>query len=151
MLKESEVYTDGHLNITYVIDAPVETVYNAITDSESIKNWMGPVGVYCDDVKQDLKLGGAYEFDMRDEIGEHIAFGEYKEIIPNEKISFTWEWKDGDFHDSEVTINLAEKDGQTQVILDHKKLPSKESGEDHCKGWTSSLDKLENFLYKSSA
>jgi len=138
------------LNITYTIDAPIESVYSAFTNTESIKDWMGPEGVYCDDVKQDLKKGGAYEFDMHDETGEHIAFGEYKEIIPNEKLYFTWEWKDGDFHDSEVTVNLSEKDGQTQVILDHNKLPNKKAGESHCKGWTSSLDKLENFIYRKN-
>ena len=151
MLKESKVFDDGHLDITYTIDAPLESVYSALTESESIKNWMGPEGVFCGDVKQDLKEGGEYEFDMRDESGEHVAFGKYKEIIPNEKLYFTWEWKDGDFHDSEVTVNLSEKDGQTQVSLHHDKLPNKKAGESHCKGLTSSLDKLENYIYRKNA
>jgi len=111
---------------------------------------MGPEGVYCDDVKSDLQAGGHFEFDMHDETGEHIAVGEYKEIIPNQKLAFTWEWKDGDFHDSEVTVNFAEKDGLTQVTLNHKTLPNKQTGEDHCRGWTSSFDKLENYLLRKN-
>ena len=42
-------------------------------------------------VTSDLKVGGRYEVDMRDnEGGRHMQFGEYREIVPVSRLVFTW-------------------------------------------------------------
>jgi len=62
---------------------------------------------------------------------------------------FTWQleededWKN---HNSIVTVEFFDHEGDTELRLTHEKLPSEESRDDHNEGWNSLLDKLEKFV-----
>ncbi len=77
------------------------------------------------------------------------VFGEYRELVPEKKIVFTWKWDDDDVwenRNSVVTVELFDAAGGTELHLRHEQLPSTESRDRHNEGWNSVLDRLGKFL-----
>ena len=75
--------------------------------------------------------------------------GEYRELQPDKKVVFTWQWEDDETwenHTSLVTVELDDAEGGTQVTLTHEQLPNEASREAHTKGWNSAFDKLEKLF-----
>jgi hypothetical protein len=54
------------IEITRVLDAPTERVYQAFTDPDQFARWYGPVGfpVHRDTVEVDARVGGRQRFEM---------------------------------------------------------------------------------------
>ena len=140
------------LEIKRFINAPRERVYRAWTDVEQLKQWFGPEKVQTRDIKADGRVGGEFRWDLVNSDGEEMTMrGEFRELQPNKKIVFTWQWQDDEDwqnHISVVTVELTDRDGGTEVRLKHEKLPSEESRDGHNEGWNSALDKLERFVSK---
>jgi uncharacterized protein YndB with AHSA1/START domain len=87
-------------------DAPIDDVWDAVTDPERISRWFLPV-------TGDLKLGGRYQT-------EGNAGGVIKVCEPPRRLGVTWEMgetKESDF--SEVELRLSEVDGGTEFTLEH--------------------------------
>jgi|SaaInl5LU_22_DNA_1037371.scaffolds.fasta_scaffold05789_6 uncharacterized protein YndB with AHSA1/START domain len=145
MIENSEV-KDGVLTMSCMFDANVSRVYQAWADPSNISQWMGPGTVTCESVDIDLQVGGKYRLAMRTDDGVMTAFGEYREIETDSKLVFTWQWENGSFTDSLVTLNFSEVEGQTRLQLIHTELPDQGVAEHHGQGWTGSLVKLEHFL-----
>jgi len=140
------------LEIKRIINAPREHVYRAWTDPVQLKEWWGPEGVRTRNFTADARVGGKYRWDLFNQDGEEMSvFGEYRELIPGNKIVFTWKWDDDEdwkTHDSVVTIELADCDGGTELTLTHEKLPSEASRDRHNEGWSSVLDRLGEYFNK---
>src|ERR1700758_258427 len=138
------------LEIIRFINAPRERVYAAWTEPAELQRWFGPEEVRTIKIAADVRVGGKYRWDLVKQNGEEWAcLGEYRELIPDRKIVFTWKWDDDEAwenHDSVVTVELSDRDGGTEVKLTHEKLPSEESRDRHSEGWSSVLDRLEKFL-----
>jgi len=145
MLKNSTV-KDNELELSYFIESTSEEVFSAWTDAEKMVKWMGPGSVVCEKVEIDLKVGGQYSINMNTDDGVRIAKGEYKEIVPNEKLVFTWEWEGGTFQNSLVSIIFTNQDNGTLISLHHTLLPNKENAEHHTQGWEGCIIKLESYL-----
>ncbi len=140
------------LEIKRFINAPRNRVYAAWTDVEQLKQWFGPEKVRTRDIIADARVGGKYQWDLVDPEGEEMTvFGEYRELVPGRKIVFTWKFEDDEDwknHTSEVTVELSDRDGGTELRLIHEQLPSEQSRNGHNDGWNSALDKLEKFVSK---
>jgi uncharacterized protein YndB with AHSA1/START domain len=140
------------LEITRFINAPRSRVYSAWTDPAQLRQWFGPEFVQTNDLVADLRVGGKFRWDLTNPEGEKMTcLGEYRELVPDRKIVFTWKWDDDEAwenHDSVVTVELSDRDGGTEVKLTHEKLPSEESRDRHNDGWNSVLDRLEKFFSK---
>jgi len=138
------------LEITRFINAPRAHVYAAWTDPAQLKQWWGPEGVRTRNFTADARVGGKYRWDLFNQEGEEMSvFGEYQELVPGRKVVFTWKWDDDENwteHNSIVTVELADRDGGTELRLTHEKLPSEDSRDRHSQGWDSVLDRLENFF-----
>ena len=75
--------------------------------------------------------------------------GEYRELVPNRKVVFTWQWdddEDWENNTSVVTVELSDAVGGTELRLTHERLPSEASRDRHNEGWNSVLDRLEKFV-----
>ena len=71
-----------------------EAVYAAWTDPEKIVKWFGPDSGPVEHAELDVRVGGRYSIAFRTENGEqHHVSGVYREVVPNEKLSFTWAWR----------------------------------------------------------
>jgi uncharacterized protein YndB with AHSA1/START domain len=140
------------LQIKRFINAPRARVYAAWTDPSQLKEWWGPESVRTRNFAAEVRVGGKYRWDLINQEDEEMSvFGEYRELIPNEKIVFTWKWdddEDWENHNSIVTIELSDRDGGTELLLKHEQLPSEESRDRHDEGWNSVLDRLEKFVTK---
>ncbi len=71
----------------------------------------------------------------------HVLEGHYVEIVPNEKLSFTWHWvNEVDAEETLVTIQFLDKEGQTELILNHTNFSTEKEAKRHNKGWKNSLN-----------
>ena len=135
-----------------MINAPRDRVYDAWTDPAQLKEWFGPESVQTRNLVTDARTGGKFRWDLTTSEGEEKTVrGEYRELQPNKKIVFTWQWEDDEdwqTHVSVVTVELSHHEGGTELRLIHEKLPSVESRDRHNEGWNSVLDRLEKFFKK---
>jgi uncharacterized protein YndB with AHSA1/START domain len=110
--------TDEQILITREFDAPKHLVYKAWTTPELVRRWWhanrGEVTV----AEIDLRVGGMWRSVMVTPDGMEVGFhGEYREIVPNERLVST-EVFEG-FPDGEAlnTLTLAEADGRTTLTI----------------------------------
>ncbi len=139
----------GALRLSRRLKAPREAVFRAFTDPVALAKWFGPEGMNIDNVKVDLRPGGAYSMVFNAADGDtHGLSGVYREISPPERLVMTWVWDHGDLAGIEtlVTIELAEAGAETELTLIHEKLPSQESLDLHNQGWTSSFKCLDRMV-----
>lgn len=138
------------LEIKRLIKAPLDQVYAAWTDPARLKEWFGPENVRTRNFTADTRVGGKYQWDLTNDEGEEMtAHGEYRELVPNRKVVFTWQWKDDEDWEnntSVVTVELSDAAGGTELRLTHERLPSEASRDRHNEGWNSVLDRLEESL-----
>ena len=140
------------LEIKRFIKAPRDRVYAAWIDPAQLKQWFGPENVTTRSLVAEARVGGQFRWDLTNSEGEEMTMqGEYRELQPNRKIVFTWQWDDDETwrnHMSVVTVELYDCEGGTELRLTHERLPNEESRDSHTQGWNSVLDKLGKFLSK---
>ncbi len=124
-------------------------VYAAWTDPEKIARWFGPSQVKAGSVQAeiDLRTGGHYRiaFDMMD--GQHHQVGGvYREVVPNQRLVFSWAWHSTPERESLVTVALKSDGDGTLLTLQHEQLFDEAARDGHKSGWIGTLDKLEKFI-----
>jgi len=137
------------LRIQKAIAAPVAKVFEAWTRPEFMKRWMGPSDDFTvPEASADPRVGGSYRIVMRHRDGsEHVAFGTYEEVTPPTKLVFTWSWESpNSTKDTLVTVELEARGETTLLKLTHERFPNVEARDNHQKGWTGTLDRLEAAL-----
>lgn len=99
--------------ITRLLDAPRDLVYKVITDPNLIPQWWGPAFLTTTVEKMDVRPGGSWRYVQRDPDGNEYGFhGEYREVVPPERIVQTFEFE-GVPGESLETLILEEQDGKT--------------------------------------
>jgi uncharacterized protein YndB with AHSA1/START domain len=115
--------TDEQILITREFDAPKHLVYRAWTTPELVKRWWSGHQGEVTSAEIDLRVGGIWRYVMVTEGGLEVAFhGEYREIVPNERVVTTevYEGPEADaFPDAEAldTVTFTEVDGRTTLTL----------------------------------
>jgi uncharacterized protein YndB with AHSA1/START domain len=116
--------TDEQILIRREFDAPKHLVFRAWTTPDLVRRWWhanrGEVTV----VEIDLRVGGKWRYVMVADGGLEVGFhGEYREIVPNERIVSTETYEglpEGVSEEDGTTVNtatFAETDGRTTVTL----------------------------------
>ena len=77
---------------------------------------------------------------------QHDVMGVYREIVPNEKLVFTWHWRTTPERESLVTVTLKPNGDGTMLTLLHEMFFDEDARDRHSKGWTGTLDKLEKLF-----
>jgi uncharacterized protein YndB with AHSA1/START domain len=126
----------GELVREIMIDATPETIWPFLTEPERHVEWLGTVA----DI--DPRPGGVYRVLVG---GQHQSAGEYVEVVPLEKVVFTFGW-DEDGHpipagSTTIEISLHPEGAKTRVRLVHRGLPD-DAVSDHGKGWAHYLGRL---------
>ncbi|MGZ4348429.1 MAG: SRPBCC family protein [Gaiellaceae bacterium] len=143
--------TDTQILITREFDAPKHLVYHAWTTPELVKRWWHANRGEVTLAEIDLRVGGMWRYVSRSEDGFEVGFhGEYREIVPNERLVTTEVYEgipDADAHAALDTLTLAESDGRTTltVLVEH---PTKEGRDAHINsgmeaGMQDAMDLLE--------
>jgi uncharacterized protein YndB with AHSA1/START domain len=125
-------------------------VYAAITQPAQMMQWWGPDAGPTLKAEADVRPGGRFSIVFRLMNGdEHNPTGIYREVVPEKKLSFTWEWPGMPERESLVTFLLKPFDGGTELTLIHEQLPDEEACRSHEMGWSGLLDKLPVFLART--
>ncbi|HZN21274.1 MAG TPA: SRPBCC family protein [Gaiellaceae bacterium] len=116
--------TDEQILITREFDAPRHLVFEAWTTPELVKRWWHAKRGEMTVAEIDLRVGGTWRYAMVTEDGFEVAFhGEYREIVPNERIVSTETYEgvpEGVSEADATTLNTAtftEADGRTTVTI----------------------------------
>jgi uncharacterized protein YndB with AHSA1/START domain len=137
------------LVIKKLINATCQQIFEAWSKPESMQQWLfPPMKDWKARASNEFKVGGSYKLEMLGNDGNiYTHTGEYKEIIPNKKIVFTW--NSHVVTNTLVTVELREEtNGKTEITLTHDLLPNKDLYEKHQGGWHGCFDNLEIFLKK---
>jgi uncharacterized protein YndB with AHSA1/START domain len=98
------------------VEAPRALVFAAFTKPEHLQRWMGPCNltmVVCD---TDFRVGGRYRFVLRAPDGQEAGFsGEFREIVPPERIVRTFVFDPYPDAEAIETLQLDEHDGKTVI------------------------------------
>jgi len=143
--------TDTQILITREFDAPKHLVYRAWTTPELVRRWWHANRGEVTLAEIDLRVGGMWRYVSRSEDGFEVGFhGEYREIVPNERLVTTEVYEgipDADEHAALDTLTLTESDGRTTltVLVEH---PTKEGRDAHINsgmeaGMQDAMDLLE--------
>jgi uncharacterized protein YndB with AHSA1/START domain len=108
---------DDQILITREFDAPRHLVYEAVTTPELVRRWWHATRGEMTVAEIDLQVGGRWRYAMVTPDGFEVAFhGEYRELVPNERIVSTeaYEGADGE---TVNTVTLSEADGRTTMTV----------------------------------
>lgn len=146
------------LVITRVFDAPRELVWKAWTEPERFMRWWGPKIFTSPSCQIDLRVGGRYLWCMRWPDGrDNYSTGEYREIVPFERLAYTSCFADADGNvvpathygmsadialEMHVTVTFEDHDGKTKMTITHAGLPAGDMMASANQGWNESFDKL---------
>ncbi|MGH7532726.1 MAG: SRPBCC family protein [Gemmatimonadales bacterium] len=143
--------TERELVITRVFEARRELVFAAWTEREHLDRWQGaPQGFTVTVEQSDIRPGGKYRICMRSPDGvDHWLQGTYREVVHPERLVFTHMWTDAHGTpgpETLVTVTLVEHAGKTELTLRQTGFPSDGSRDGHRDGWTSTFDRLAEYL-----
>lgn len=132
-----------------IINAPVDIVWDAITDKEQIKQWS------FDFIDFEPVEGNEFTFWGENEGRKFKHISKVLKVIPGSMLSFTWRYENSK-GDSVVTYELfKEDDNTTRVKLTHEGIEIfANDGPDYARsnfvaGWESIIGKLlKNYIEK---
>ena len=142
---------ESELTITRVFDAPRELVFKAWTQPAHLQRWWGPHAFTNPVCEVDLRVGGTWKIVMRftRDGSEHTSTGEYREIVPPERLVFTNIALDKDGNrllEGLTTVILEELGDKTKLTLQTRMkglVPYADRMLDGMEpGWTQSLERL---------
>ena len=121
------------------VNAPVKMAYRAFTNSTTLREWL------CDVSTVEPHASGRMYLWWN---GNFYSSGHYLELEENRKVKFRW-FSNVDPAPTEVTVTVNEKDGGTQVRLDHE-VPNddewKQKSDSFREYWVESLENLKSVL-----
>ena len=110
--------TDEQILITREFDAPRHLVYRAWTEPELVKRWWSGNRGETTIAEIDLRVGGSWRCVRVTDGGFEAAFhGEYREIVPNERIVATEVYEGMPEGEALNTVTFAETDGRTTLTI----------------------------------
>jgi uncharacterized protein YndB with AHSA1/START domain len=103
------------LVMTRSFDAPRELVFKTYTDPKLVPQWWGIGGKTVVD-KMDVRPGGDWRYVQHDDSGNQYAFsGVYQEVVPPERLAYTFEFEAMPGHVLVETIVFEEENGKTTL------------------------------------
>ena len=130
-----------------VFDVPRTRMFELWTRAEHLRRWFRPRDMKLEIRALDVRVDGRFDVSMID--GEGLAHGlrgEYRELLPPERIVFTYRW-DGapDLH-TLVSVLLTDDGGRTRLTLHQGVFRSRDDRDRHVDAWQSTLDSLNEYV-----
>jgi uncharacterized protein YndB with AHSA1/START domain len=95
----------------------------------------------------DVRVGGRFRISFKGQDGEyHEVGGTYREVVPNERLVFSWAWHSTPERESLVTITLKRDGDATMLTLHHERFFDEKARDGHERGWSGTLEKLARYL-----
>ena len=111
--------SECEIRITRLFDAPRHLVFEAFTKPEHVKRWWGALGNgYSTICEADVRPGGKWRYATSTPRGDVTFYGEYREIVPPERLVYTEIYAPAPDTVSVVTAVFTEEQGKTRLTLD---------------------------------
>lgn len=146
--KSSSTQERPSVNFSRHYNVSPEKVWRAWTDPEVLAKWFGPdpEGVVSL-ADMDVRVGGQYHIRFGVPGGEeHDVAGVYQEVVPHQKLVFSWAWKSTPERVSLVTVTLRPSGSGTELIFVHERFYDQAARDGHNVGWTGAFAKLDRLL-----
>ena len=137
------------VKMTRVIKASRERVFEAWTNPRSMMKWFGTPTTTVLGVTMDPRVGGQYVIETTGGSEQQTVMrveGIFTEIVPVERVAFTWNagWAPGER--TLVTVSLREVSDGTEMTLEHSGFMSEPSKSAHQRGWEFSVETLARLV-----
>jgi uncharacterized protein YndB with AHSA1/START domain len=134
------------LEFKRVLPAAPPEVFRLFADPDELARWWGPAGFSVPSLDFNPAVGSSYRIEMQPPEGEafHLT-GEFREVDPPTRLSFTFVWEPPDPDDVETLVELSfrEADDATEVDFKQGTFKTEERRELHRSGWGDSFEKVE--------
>ena len=104
------------LTLEQLFDAPIKTVWHALTDEDKMREW------YFPQLKKFVPEAG-FAFEFTDDGSSYKKDWKVTELIPGKKLSHSWNYN-GYPGGSEVTFELLDQGDKTLIRLTHTGIES---------------------------
>ena len=132
-----------------VLTAKPEKVYRAFIEADALAKWLPPNGFVCTVHHLDAKVGGTFRMSFRNfTTGKSHSFGgEYKELVPGERLRYTDRFDDPNLPgEIVVTVTLKAVSCGTELTVVQEGIPDVIPAEMCYLGWQDSLRNLASLV-----
>jgi uncharacterized protein YndB with AHSA1/START domain len=132
-----------------VLRTSPEKLYRAFLDADAKAKWLAPHGFTCKVHHLEPRVGGTYRISFTNfTTGQSHAFGgEYKELVPHERLRYTDKFEDPNLPgEIQVTVTLRKVLGGTELNIEQAGVPAVIPAEMCYLGWQESLSQLAQLV-----
>jgi uncharacterized protein YndB with AHSA1/START domain len=141
--------TTGTVRLHRVLRAAPERVYRAFLDADAMAKWLPPYGFTCKVHHMDAKVGGSFRMSFNNfSTGRGHSFGgEYRELVPQQRIRYTDKFDDPNLPgEMETTVSLRQVSCGTELGIVQDGIPAAIPVEMCYLGWQESLAQLAQLV-----
>lgn len=132
----------GTVKLHRVLRAPAERVYRAFTDADALVKWLPPHGFTGKVHQLDVRVGGSYRMSFTNftTSKSHSFGGNYREVVPNERLVYTDKFDDPNLPGEMITtITFKPVLCGTEITAVQEGIPAMIPAEMCYLGWQESL------------
>ena len=139
----------GTVRLHRVLATAPDKVYRAFLEADAMAKWLPPNGFACTVHHFEPRVGGSFKMSFRNfTTGHSHSFGgEYRELVPNERLHYTDRFDDpnlpGEIH---VTVTLKKVSVGTELNVVQEGIPDVIPVEACYLGWQQSLENLAKLV-----
>ena len=132
-----------------VLRTSPERIYRAFLDADAMAKWLPPYGFTCKVLHMDARVGGTFRMTFTNfSTGNGHSFGgEYRELVPNERIAYSDKFDDPNLPGKMVTtVSLRTVVCGTELSIEQAGIPEMIPVEMCYLGWQESLAQLAKLV-----
>jgi uncharacterized protein YndB with AHSA1/START domain len=139
----------GTVKLHRVLRTKPERLYRAFLDAPALAKWLPPYGFTCTVHELDAKVGGTYRMSFTNFTtgNSHSFGGEYRELVPSEKIVYTDKFEDPNLSgEMRTTITIKAVSAGVDLNVVQEGIPAVIPVEMCYLGWQESLVQLAHLV-----
>ena len=128
-----------------VLRAPPQRIYRAFLHADAVTKWLPPYGFTCTVHQLDGHVGGSFKMSFTNfsSGNTHSFGGEYRELVPGEKLRYSDKFDDPNMPgEMETTVSLRAVSCGTEIEVSQTGIPAMIPLEMCYLGWQESLAQL---------
>ena len=132
-----------------VLRTTPERIYRAFLDADAMAKWLPPYGFTCKVHQMNAKVGGTFKMSFSNfSTGHGHSFGgEYRELVPHERIRYSDKFDDPNLPgEMETTVSLRAVSCGTELSIIQQGIPDAIPVEMCYLGWQESLAQLATLV-----